>query len=60
MNVTSTRPFSTATPESAMNPTAAEIEKGMPRDPERDDAAGQPSGTPVKTSSACRTDWNAA
>ena len=41
MNVTITRPFSTATPESAMKPTAAEIENGMPRSQSARDAAGQ-------------------
>ena len=37
--VTSTTPFSTATPKRAMNPTPAEIENGMPRSAERDDPA---------------------
>ena len=31
MNVTTTSPFSTATPDRAMNPTAAEMLNGMPR-----------------------------
>ena len=31
MKDTITTPFSTATPDSAMKPTAAEIENGMPR-----------------------------
>ena len=31
MNVTMTSPFSTATPDSAMNPTPAEMEKSIPR-----------------------------
>ena len=41
MNDTITRPLSTATPESAMKPTPAEIENGMPAQPQREDAAGQ-------------------
>ena len=36
-----TSPFSTATPDSAMNPTAAETENGMPRSHSASDAAGQ-------------------
>ena len=41
MKVIMTRPFSTATPESAMKPTPAEIESGMSRSSSADDAAGQ-------------------
>ena len=41
MKVTITSPFSTATPDRAMNPTAAEIENGMPRSHSASDAAGQ-------------------
>ena len=56
MNDTITTPFSTATPESAMKPTAAEIENGMPR---RMSAATPPvsaSGTPVNTIAASVTE----
>ncbi len=41
MKVSITSPFRTATPESAMNPTAAEIENGMPRSQSASDAAGE-------------------
>ena len=41
MNEIITSPFSTATPESAMKPTPAEIESGMSRTPEREHAAGE-------------------
>ena len=41
MNETITSPFSTATPESAMKPTPAEIESGMPRSQSASDAAGE-------------------
>ena len=52
MNVTITRPLSTATPESAMKPTAAEIENGMSRSQSATTPPVSASGTPVKTSSA--------
>jgi hypothetical protein len=32
MRLTMTRPFSTATPDNAVKPTPAEIEKGIPRE----------------------------
>ena len=38
--LTHTSPFKTATPKSAMKPTPAEIENGMPRDVKGEDAAG--------------------
>ena len=46
MKVTITRPFSTATPESAMKPTAAEIENGMPRSHSARMPPVSASGTP--------------
>ena len=41
MKETITRPFSTATPDSAMKPTPAEIDSGMSAQPQRERAAGQ-------------------
>ena len=41
MNVTITSPFSTATPESAMKPTAGRDRERHAAQPERDDAAGE-------------------
>ncbi len=46
MKVTITSPFSTATPESAMKPTAAEIENGMPRSQSATMPPVSASGTP--------------
>ena len=56
MNVTITSPFSTATPERAMKPTAAEIENGMPRSHRATMPPVSASGTPVNTSSAYLTE----
>ena len=59
IDVTMTRPFRTAIPDRAMNPTAAEIEKGIPL---RNSARTPPtsaSGTPVNTIAASRTLPNA-
>ena len=55
MNETMTSPLSTATPERAMNPTAAEIEKGRSRTQRATIPPVSPSGTQVKTSSAYLT-----
>ena len=52
MNVTITRPLSTATPESAMKPIAAEIETGKPRIQSARMPPVSASGTPVKIKSA--------
>ena len=52
--VSITRPFSTATPDSAMKPTAAEIENGMPRSHSAAMPPVSASGTALKTSSASR------
>ena len=49
-----TRPFSTATPDSAMKPTPAEIENGMPRSHSATMPPVSASGTPLKTSSRVR------
>ncbi len=40
-----TSPFSTATPESAMKPTAAETENGMPRSARPNTPPARASGT---------------
>ena len=50
-----TRPFSTATPESAMKPTAAEIEKGMPRSHSRMTPPVSASGTAVALKAAAQS-----
>ena len=52
MNDTITRPLSTATPDRAMNPTAAEIEKGIPRSQSATMPPVSPRGTALKTSNA--------
>ena len=46
---------STATPERAMNPIAAEIEKGISRSHSAKMPPTQPNGTPVKTRKASIT-----
>ena len=51
-NVTMTTPFSTATPDRAMKPIAAEIENGMSRNHRPTMPPDSPSGTPLNTSSA--------
>ena len=52
MNDTITSPFSTATPDSAMKPTPAEIDNGMSRSHSASTPPVSASGTPLKTSSA--------
>ena len=42
-------------PDNAMNPTAAEIEKGMPRRNRASTPPTSASGTPVNTIAASRT-----
>ena len=59
MKVTITSPLSTATPERAMKPTAAEIENGMSRSHKATMPPVSASGTPVKTSSAYLTELKA-
>ena len=48
MNVTITNPLSTAIPDSAMKPTAAEIEKGIPRIHRDNTPPVKANGTPEK------------
>ena len=54
MKVSMTRPLRTATPESAMNPTAAGTETGMPRSQSAKMPPVRASGTALNTSSASR------
>ena len=60
MYVSITNPFSTATPDSAMKPTAAETENGMPRNQSATMPPDSASGTALKTSSASRPEPSAA
>ena len=60
MKVSITNPFSTATPDSAMKPTAAEIENGMSRSQSTSTPPVIASGTPLNTSKASRTLPNVA
>ena len=55
----STNPFSTATPDRAMNPTAADTENGIPRSHRASTPPVRASGTPVNTSNACRPECSA-
>ena len=52
MKLMMTRPFSTATPESAMKPMPALMESGMPRSSSAAMPPVSASGTPLKTSAA--------
>ncbi len=54
MNAIITRPLSTATPESAIKPTPAEIEKGIPRNASAATPPVSARGTPLKTINASR------
>ncbi len=54
MNDSITSPFSTATPDSAINPTAAEIDSGMPRSQSASTPPVSANGMPVKTSRPSR------
>ena len=47
-----TRPFSTATPDSAMKPTAAVMEKGMPRSRSANTPPASAIGTALNTIAA--------
>lgn len=49
-----TSPLRTATPDNAMNPTAAEIENGRPRDQSAAIRLIPARGTPVNTTAAAR------
>ena len=55
----STKPFRTATPESAMNPTAAETEKGISRSHRAATPPVRAIGTALNTISASRPDPSA-
>jgi hypothetical protein len=59
MNAIITRPFSTATPDSAMKPTPAEIDSGMPRSASASTPPVSASGTPLNTIAASRAEPNA-
>ena len=56
IKLTITRPFSTATPESAMNPTPADMDKGMSRSHRAATPPVKASGTPLNTSTASFAD----
>ena len=58
MNDTSTMPFSTATPDSAMKPTPAEIDSGMSRSQSVSTPPVSASGTPLKISSESTNERN--
>ena len=60
MKVSITSPLSTATPDSAMKPTAAETENGMPRSQSATMPPDSASGTALNTSSASRAEPSAA
>jgi hypothetical protein len=59
MKLTITRPFSTATPDSAMKPTAAEMDKGMSRNHSANTPPVRANGIPEKMIAASRTDLSA-
>ena len=59
MNDTITMPFSTATPDSAMKPTPAEIDSGMSRSHSASTPPVSASGTPLKISSESVNERNA-
>ena len=58
MNAIITTPLSTATPESAMNPTPAEIDKGRSRSHSASTPPVNAKGTPLNTTTASRADPN--
>ena len=60
MKLSMTTPLSTATPESAMNPTPAEIDNGMPRSSNAATPPVSASGTPEKTIAASFAERNSA
>ncbi len=59
MNVSMTTPFKTATPDSAMKPTAAEIDSGISRSANANIPPVSPKGTPVNMTSALLSELNA-
>src|SRR3546814_2179598 len=58
MKVSITTPFSTATPDSAMKPTPAEIDIGMPLSSSASTPPVSASGTPEKTIAASFAERN--
>ena len=60
MKLTMTTPLSTATPERAMKPTAAEMDRGRPRIARAATPPVNARGTPEKTMAASFTDRNRA
>ena len=59
MNATMTSPFSTAIPDRAIKPTAAEIENGMPRNSSANTPPVSARGTPEKMAAASLIDRTA-
>ena len=59
MKLIITSPLSTATPDSAMKPTPAEIDSGIPRRASATTPPVSASGTPVNTMAASLTEPNA-
>ena len=60
MKLTMTSPLSTATPDRAINPTPAEIEKGISRSHKARTPPVSARGTPLKITSASRRDPKAS
>ena len=59
MKATITRPLSTATPDKAIKPTPAEIDKGMSRNHKENTPPVRASGTPLKIIKASLIEPNA-
>ena len=55
-----TKPFSTATPDSAMKPTPADMDNGMSRNHNAIKPPHKANGTPLKTSKLSLILWNTA
>ena len=55
-----TRPFNTATPDSAMNPTPADIDSGISRSQSATKPPDNANGTPLKTNKLSLKLWNTA
>jgi hypothetical protein len=58
VKLTNTKPFKTETPERAINPTAADIENGIPLSHNASIPPERANGTPLKTSSVYLKDLN--
>ena len=54
-----TRPFNTATPDNAMNPTPADIDSGISRSHNASTPPVSASGTPLKIATPARIEPNA-